>query len=167
MKLLPLDNSEAIELASRWLAAEENARWLDFGNGVQRVSPVTLKIMTQRDIHALRLYTANGSDDPAGVVGLANIDRNFKTASVWCVLGDKRHGGSSTRAVSQMLTVGFGQLGLEAISAWTVEINIAGQKLIARLPFKFIGRLRHCHWIGGRAYDRLLFDMLAAEHREI
>jgi RimJ/RimL family protein N-acetyltransferase len=66
-----------------------------------------------------------------------------------------------------MLTVGFEQIGLESISTWTVETNFAAQKLIARLPFRFIGRLRRCHWINGRAYDRLLFDMLAPEHREI
>ena len=167
MNLLPLDSPARIELAARWLQAEENARWLDFGSGVQRLSPVALRIMNQRDIHLLRLYTGDGTEAPAGIVGLANIDRHFRTASVWCVLGDKRFGGCSARAVSKMLTVGFQDLGLEAISAWTVEVNIPAQKLIARLPFTYVGRLRRCHWIDGRPYDRLLFDMLASEHREI
>ena len=167
MKLLPLDSPESIALAGAWLSAPENAKWLDFGNGVQAVTPVTLKVMTQREIHCLRLYTGDDGAEPAGVVGLTNIDRSFKTASVWCVLGNKRHGGCSARAVSKMLTIAFAERGMHAVSCWTLEINKGGRGVIDRLPFKFIGRLRQCHYIDGKPYDRLLFDMLASEHREI
>ncbi|HZH80322.1 MAG TPA: hypothetical protein VFD68_03390, partial [Gemmatimonadales bacterium] len=61
MKLLPLDSPERIELAAGWLNREENYKWLDFGNGVQSLTPVMLKVMTQRDLHVLRLYTPPGS----------------------------------------------------------------------------------------------------------
>lgn len=167
MKLLPLDSPELIELAGSWLTAEENAKWLDFGNGVQRVTPVMLKIMTQRDIHCLRLYTGDDGAAPVGVVGLSNIDRNFKTASVWCVLGKRRYGGCSARAVSKMLTIAFTELRLNAVNCWTLEINRGGRGVIDRLPFKFIGRQRQCHYIDGKPYDRLHYDMLASEHQEI
>src|SRR4029077_20554384 len=73
---------------------EANYKWLDFGNGVQSLTPVMLKVMTQRDLHVLRLYTPPGSDLPIGVVGLSNVDRRFRTAgSLWAVLGRKRYGG--------------------------------------------------------------------------
>jgi len=42
-----------------WLGKADNYKWLDFGNGVQMVSPITLKIMTQRNIHLFRAYTAD------------------------------------------------------------------------------------------------------------
>src|SRR6266550_3238139 len=58
MKLLPLDTPERIELVAGWLGKAENYKWLDFGNGVQRVTPITLKIMSQRDVHVFRIYTA-------------------------------------------------------------------------------------------------------------
>src|SRR6266480_2064504 len=93
MKLLPLDTPERIELVAGWLGKPDNYKWLDFGNGVQRVTPITLKIMSQRDLHVFRIYTAGDEDAPAGVVGLTNVDRNFKTASLWAVLGSKRYGG--------------------------------------------------------------------------
>ncbi|HXF96802.1 MAG TPA: hypothetical protein VNI61_11945, partial [Gemmatimonadales bacterium] len=93
MNLLPLDSAERIELAAGWLSKPENYKWLDFGNGVQRITPVTLKIMTQRDLHVFRLYTAEDSDLPVGIVGLSNVDRRFRTASIWAVLGNKRYGG--------------------------------------------------------------------------
>lgn len=167
MKLLPLDSPDLVELAGGWLSAPENAKWLDFGNGVQCVTPVILKVMTQRDIHCLRLYTADDGEAPVGVVGLSNIDRNFKTASVWFVLGDKRKAGCSARAVSKMLTVAFTELGMNAVNCWTLEINKGGRRVIERLPFRFIGRLRQCHYMDGKHYDRLLYDMLSSEHREI
>jgi len=167
MKLLPLDSAERIELAAGWLSEPDNYKWLDFGNGIQKVSPVTLKIMTQRDLHVFRLYTADEGDLPVGIVGLSNVDRNFKTGSLWAVLGRKRYGGGTSLACSKMLTVAFTELGLRSVNAWTVEINVAAQRVLERLHFRSIGRLRQCHVIDGQAYDRLLFDMLASEHQEI
>src|SRR6266566_2583361 len=91
VKLLPLDSAEAIELVAGWLSKYDNYKWLDFGNGVQRLTPVSLRVMTQRALHEFRIYTADDGDVPAGVVGLTNVDRNFKTASIWAVLGNKRY----------------------------------------------------------------------------
>ena len=66
-----------------------------------------------------------------------------------------------------MLTFGFTELGLHVVSAWTVETNIPAQRVLEGLHFKYIGRQRQCHYIDGRPYDRLLFDLLATEHQEI
>src|SRR2546429_8197739 len=104
MKLLPLDTPERIELVAGWLGKPENYKWLDFGNGVQRVTPITLKIMSQRDLHVFRIYTAGDEDAPAGVVGLTNVDRNFKTASLWAVLGRKRYGGGTASGGDAVIT---------------------------------------------------------------
>lgn len=166
MRLSPLDSPELFRLVAGWLAEPENWKWLDFGPGVQALTPVNLKIMVQREIQVLRLYTADDDDQPIGVVGLANVDRNFKTASVWCVLGDKRYGGYATRAVREMLSYGFDELGLHTVSAWTADTNAPARRLLDKLHFNYIGRLRQCHSIDGHAVDRLLFDILATEHRE-
>jgi RimJ/RimL family protein N-acetyltransferase len=53
------------------------------------------------------------------------------------------------------------------VSAWTVEINVAAQRVLERLHFRPIGRQRQCHVIDGQPYDRLLFDLLPSEHQEI
>jgi len=167
MKLLPLDSPELIELVAGWLGKVDNYKWLDFGNGVQMVSPITLKIMTQRNIHVFRVYTADDGDLPIGVVGLTNVDRNFKTASLWAVLGNKRYGGYTLGACSAMLTVGFTELGLGAVNAWTVETNTPAQRCLEQLHFRYIGRQRQCHYIDGGPLDRLLFDLLATEHQDV
>jgi RimJ/RimL family protein N-acetyltransferase len=164
MKLLALDTPELLELVSQWLGKEENCKWLDFGNGVQALTPAMIKIMTQRGLHVLRAFTPDTDDVPAGVVGLSNVDRTFKTASLWGVLGNKRYGGATTQACSRLLTLGFTDLGLSAVNAWTVETNVAGRRALERLGFTYVGRQRQCHRMDGRTYDRLLFDLLAEEH---
>ena len=168
MELLPLEKPEFIQLAAQWLGREENYKWLDFGDGAQALSVVSLRIMSQRDLHVLRVFTPDDSDLPIGIVALSDIRRYSKTAgSLWMVLARKRYASYAARAVSKLLTFGFGELGLEAVSAWTVESNLAGRRLLERLRFRYVGRQRRRHWIDGRAYDRLLYDLLAREHREI
>jgi RimJ/RimL family protein N-acetyltransferase len=66
--------------------------------------------------------------------------------------------------VSELLTYAFTDLGLSAVNAWTVEVNVAARRTLDRLGFKYIGRQRQCHYLDGRSYDRLLFDLLAGEH---
>src|SRR5438034_10929084 len=98
MKLLPLDRPELIELVAGWLGKEENSKWLDFGNGVHSVTAVSLKIMTQRDLHLLRVYTPDDGDLPIGVCVLSDVERLLKTAgSPWAVLGELLHGGAASR----------------------------------------------------------------------
>ena len=168
MELLPLDKPELIEVAAQWLAREENYKWLDFGDGAHGLTAVTLRIMAQRDLHVLRVFTPDDSDLPIGLVALSDIRRQWKMAgSLWAVLGRKRYGGYAVRAVSKLLTFGFGELGLEAVSAWTVDTNVASRRVLEQLKFRYVGRQRRRHWIDGRPYDRLLYDLLATEHREI
>jgi RimJ/RimL family protein N-acetyltransferase len=168
MRLLPLDTPEVLDLVASWLARKENYQWLDFGNGRQIVTPTLLKIMAHRETHLMRLYTVGGEDTPVGVVGLNGVDRTFGTATLWAVAGEKsfRTRGYVSLASSKLLTMAFRNLGLHAVNTWIVESNPSLRSL-ERLNFRFIGRQRQCHVIEGRAYDRLLFDLLAAEHREL
>lgn len=168
MKLLPLAAPEILALAAGWLARKENYQWLDFGNGRQIVTPALLKIMTQRETHFMRVYTWGDRDAPIGIVGLNSVDRISGTAALWAVAGEKSfsHRGYVSLATSKFLTLAFRDLGLHAVNTWIVDCNPSLRSL-QRLGFRFIGRQRQCHTIDGRPHDRLLFDLLAAEHREL
>lgn len=168
MKLLPLDRPEFLPLVAAWLAQKENHQWLAFGNGKQPVTPTLLKIMAQQETHFLRVYTSDRDDVPIGILGLNSVDRSFKTATFWGASGDKsfRNRGYSSVASSKFLALAFRDLGLHAINTWAVEHN-PSVRIIERLGFRFIGRQRQCHYIDGRPHDRLLFDLLASEHREL
>ena len=168
MQLKPPDSPELIERVAGWLAQKENYQWLDFGDGRQLVCPEWLKIGIQRGTYVIRVFTSDLDDEPVGVVGLSNVNRHFKTANIWVVLGEKSYAGQgyASRATSRMLALGFRELGLQAIHTWIVEHN-PSIAVARRLKFRPIGRQRQCHYIDGRAYDRLWFDLLASEHEEI
>lgn len=169
MKLAPLDDA-TVPIVAEWLRREDVYSWLDFGLGLQRISLPALKMMAQRDIHCLRVHTAEGEDGPPiGIVGLSNISKPFRTATIWAVLGDRRYGGRghTYRATARLLTHAFRALGLASVNAWAVETNVASQRILRRLGFRLIGRQRQCHLIDGRLCDRLLFDLLPSEHRDI
>ncbi len=168
MLLVPPDTPERLQLVAGWLALKENAQWLDFGDGRLRASAEWLKIAALRGTQVFRLFTSDGDDVPIGAVGLGDVNQAYKTATLWVVLGEKACAGQgyASRAVSRMLTLGFTELGLRAINTWIVEHN-PSVKVAARAGFRPIGRQRQCHWIDGRVYDRLLFDVVAEEHQEI
>lgn len=167
MRLLPLESPDFITLVAGWLARPENSQWIDVGGGRQPVTPALVKIMAQRETNVLRVFTADDDETPIGVVGLQNVDRQSKTATIWIVLGDKAMGGRlyPSRAVAKMLTLGFTDLGLRAINTWIVEHN-RSRAIARRLRFRYIGRQRQCHYIDGQPFDRLWFDILASEHTE-
>lgn len=168
MNLLPLDRPEHFELVAQWLARKENHQWLDFGNGRQHFTPTLLKVMAQQPAHFMRLYTSDRDETPVGIVGFTRVDRVFKSAMFWGVCGDKsfRSRGLSNFASSKLMTIAFRDLGLHSVNTWAVEHN-QSIRVIERLGFRLIGRQRQCHEIDGRLYDRLLFDLLASEHREL
>jgi RimJ/RimL family protein N-acetyltransferase len=165
--LEPVD-FDLIPLVGGWLADEDNHQWLDFGAGTRVLSPGLLRVLTKRDSHCLRVFTGDDDMTPIGVVAFGNIDPEFHTAMLWYVLGDKREGGKglTTRAVAQFLELGFGALNLRAINAWAVEENTPSIRVLERNGFRAAGRQRQCHYLKGRAVDRLLFDLLLSEFQE-
>jgi RimJ/RimL family protein N-acetyltransferase len=168
MKFLPLDTPGILELAAAWLEKKENYQWLDFGGAGQRVTPMLLKILAQSKTHFLRVYTSERDDNPIGIVALNGVDRTSNTATFWGAAGDKsfRSRGYGTLAASRFMTIAFRDLGLYSVNTWVAEGN-PSLKIIERAGFRFIGRQRQCHYIDGRPYDRLLFDLLASEHKEV
>lgn len=164
MELTPLEASD-IALVAEWLGKEENYRWLDFGGGVQILAAPALAVMAKRDKHNLRLYRPDEAQQPIGIVGLSNISMEFRSATLWYVLGDKTLGdrGYTSRAAWEMVREGFETLGLHSINAWTVESNVASVRILERIGFRRLGELRECHLLDGRLVDRLLFDVLASE----
>jgi RimJ/RimL family protein N-acetyltransferase len=168
MQLLPIDTPERLQLVARWLSEKENYQWLELGDGQQIMSAEWLTIAIQRRSYVLRLFTSDVDDQPIGVVALSNVSQHFKTANIWVVVGDKGYAsrGYASVAASKMLTIAFKELGLEAIHTWIVEHN-QSVRMAKRLKFRLIGRQRQSHYIDGRVYDRLWFDLLASEHEEI
>jgi RimJ/RimL family protein N-acetyltransferase len=165
MRLLELDNT-LIELAAGWTAEPENAAWLDFGGDTHSLSPLSLRAMSSRSLHHLRVFTAGDAEEtPAGLAAFSNIAPQSRTAMLWYVLGDKRFArqGLTSRAVGMLLAQGFGELGLASAWAWVAAGNPASERVLERHGFRRIGVQRRCHRVGDRTVDRTLFDLLQEE----
>jgi RimJ/RimL family protein N-acetyltransferase len=160
---------EDISTVAGWLADEHNRQWLDFGAGRQVLSASSLKIMTQRDLHLMRLFAPDVAGPAVGLVALSDVDPTFGTARLWYVRGEKESGGRglTSLAVSGLLGLGFNELGLGAINAWAVEHNRASIRVLEKNNFRPIGRQRRCHRIDSHIYDRLWFDLVAEEYRPL
>lgn len=154
---------EEIDLLHAWIAEPENNKWLEIGT-TRPFSLVQSKLLLERDSNYVRFFSP-AEAPPIGLVAFSNINRHFSTAMAWYLLGDRRYAGHGcTRsALSALLEVGFGELGLQCVHAWTVESNIASAKILEKCKFRFIGRQRQSHVIDGLRMDRLLFDLLKSE----
>ena len=168
MLLIPPESPELLQLVTTWLSHKENYEWLDFGDGRQHASREWLKMAMHRQSSVLRVFTSDREYQPIGIVGFNNLNVHFGTANVWVVLGEKAFAcqGYATRAVSRLMSYGFGELHLRSIHTWVVDSSVS-LKIVRRLGFREIGRQRQCHRISGRPLDRLWFDLLAGEHRDI
>ena len=164
--LLLTINSDLLPVVMSWLEKEKNYKWLDFGFGSQPIPSAAFLMMLKKPTHCLRVFTGEDDHTPIGLVAFSNIHPQFCTAMLWYVLGNEawEGKGQTTRAVGQMLKLGFGELGLSAVHAWVAEGNPASVRILERNGFRLIGRQRQCHIIDGQPHDRLLFDLLASEY---
>jgi RimJ/RimL family protein N-acetyltransferase len=164
MNLLPLDDPGRLDLVHRWLTAPGNRQWLCFGDSREALSLATLKVMTQRRQHVLRAFT-DERGRPIGVVALGDVQWQSRSATIWCVLGDKSLAGRGygTEAMRQGVALGFGECNLASVNTWVVDANVASRRMVERVGFRVIGVQRRCHRLGDRLHDRWLFDILPEE----
>lgn len=164
MYLQPLTTHE-IPMVAEWFADSSELQWLDFGNGSRTLDSMTLKIMTARDCHHIRLFRPEAEPTPIGLVAFSQIEPKQGTAQLWYLLGrsDLKGQGYTSAAVAELLRVGFGDLKLSMVHAWAVEENAASIRILEKNGFQYGGRRRQCHRVDNRAYDRLNFDLLSSE----
>lgn len=167
LKLLRIDTPQRLELAARWFADESNYRWFDFGGGRQLVTLPALQMMLQRPTNFIRLHT-DETGRPIGIAALTDMNQRLRTATFWGITGEKsfRSRGYATLSGSVLLSHAFGELGLNAVNTWLVDTN-PSRKVLERLNFRYVGRMRQCHLLDGVLHDRLFYDILASEHRAL
>jgi RimJ/RimL family protein N-acetyltransferase len=166
MKLLSIEDSH-LSLVCEWLS-QSRCEWLDFGN-IKNFTPLVMKTMMLKRDEIYRLFTTDEDpQQPIGIVALYNVQKKYKSASIWAVLGRpefSKH-GYTCRALIEILKMAFFELGMESINAWLVDGNRPSIRLVEIIGFHYVGRQRRCHLIHGEWRDRLLFDILASEFAE-
>ncbi|OQC01659.1 MAG: putative ribosomal N-acetyltransferase YdaF [Firmicutes bacterium ADurb.Bin099] len=101
-----------------------------------------------------------------GDIAMQNIDNRNRSCSIGMGIQklENRNRGYGKQAVSLILEYGFCNLGLERITAGTLDCNISAKKSLEKLGFVLEGRERKAIYFGGVRHDRLCYAMLAEEY---
>ncbi len=118
---------------------------------------------TSDDI-SFTMYTVEGWR-PIGNVLLRDIDYRNQSATMAIFIGDAadRGKGHGTEATRLLLDYAFTALGLNNVMLSCYAYNLAGQRTYEKAGFHVIGRRRECHWFGGKLWDEIYMECLAAE----
>ena len=150
-------------LVAAWLSRNEINRWLTAQWRNRVVSTTSLAIALRNSKN--RLFLVHSGGKPCGLVALADIDLADATAMVWYVLGDSAFSkrGIASEAVKQLVRKSFHELKLESLYAWIMEDNAASARVLQKVGFRQVGRIRRAVSSNGRQVDRIYFDLIASE----
>ena len=106
--------------------------------------------------------------DPVGVAYLYEIDQRHRRASFGITIGEasSRGKGYGTEATRITLDYAFTSLGLENVMLTVLEFNLAGLRAYEKAGFREFGRRRRCSYQGGRLWDLIHMECLAADFNE-
>jgi [ribosomal protein S5]-alanine N-acetyltransferase len=102
-------------------------------------------------------------DRIAGMVTISNIARGpFQSGNLGYWIAEPLAGrGLTTRAVSAVVAIAFGDLGLHRLEAATLVHNVPSQRVLEKNGFELIGLARRYLEIAGEWSDHLLFQRTA------
>ncbi len=120
------------------------------------------KLQGNRHIR-LGIYKNNG--EVIGDVALQDINRVHRKCSIGIGMAKiaSRSKGYGRQAVMLMLNYGFMYLGLERITANTLDINAGAQKLLSKCGFVLEGRERKSVYMNAEMHDKLNYAILKEE----
>lgn len=121
----------------------------------------------QGDKHIrLAIFLSNGT--VIGDVALQDIDWKNRSCSIGLGIAKKeyRSKGYGTEAMKAMIEHGFNNIGLERITANTLEQNKGAQHSLEKCGFTLEGRERKAVYFAGRKWDRLNYSILREEFNQ-
>lgn len=123
------------------------------------------KLQGNRNIR-LGIFLQNGT--PIGDVALQNIDMRNRSCSIGMGIARicNRGKGYGQQALGLILQYGFCYVGMERITANTLEMNQGAQRALEKLGFTLEGRERKAVYMNGERWDRLNYAILKEEYRQ-
>lgn len=114
--------------------------------------------------HAFTIYERS-SGGPIGNCDLFKVDFRNRRGEVGLMIGepDARGKGYGTEAMQLLLDFAFTALGLNSVMLQYYEFNPAARRCYEKAGFHESGRWRQSLWSGGRFWDQIFMDVLAAE----
>jgi len=140
---------------------------LNIGHSIEKADKWFDEIQKAQGNTDIRLGIFLPDDTIIGDVALQGIDYKNRSASIGMGIAkiENRNKGYGKDAMTVMLEYGFNNVGIERITANTLEINIPAQKVLEKSGFVLEGKARRSVYFGGRKYDKLNYGILIEEYK--
>jgi RimJ/RimL family protein N-acetyltransferase len=131
--------------------------------GLDREREAIASVISRQD-HVFSIMACD-TDEVIGRVMFFNINPTDRCAMLGIVIGEKTYWsqGYGQEAIRLILDYGFNLLNLNSIMLGAFAFNERAIACYTKVGFREIGRRRQGRIIGGRAYDVVLMDILAAD----
>ncbi len=139
---------------------------LNIGHSISKADTWFEEIQKDQGDKHIRLGIFLNDGTVIGDVALQNIDWKNRACSIGLGIAkiQYRSKGYGSDAVKLLLEYGFCNLGIERISANTLEQNISAQRSLEKSGFTLEGRERKAVYFAGRRWDRLHYSILIEEY---
>ncbi|MCD8500395.1 MAG: GNAT family N-acetyltransferase [Bacillaceae bacterium] len=141
---------------------------LNIGHSVSKAEGWFDDIQREQGERHIRLGIFLNDNTIIGDIALQDIDWKNRSCSLGIGIAKKeyRSKGYGKEAIDIMLAYGFKHLGLERITAHTLEQNIAAQRALETLTFSLEGRERKAVYFAARKWDRLNYAILIEDYNK-
>lgn len=138
---------------------------LNIGFSLERSDDWFDEIQKHQGNQSVRLGVFLHDGTVIGDAALQDINHTNRSCTIGMGISKLMHRskGYGKQAVKIMLRYGFYYLGMERISANTLEHNIAAQLCLEKIGFVLEGKERKAAFINGRRYDRVCYGLLKEE----
>jgi RimJ/RimL family protein N-acetyltransferase len=159
---------DLVPLYQRWLNDLRNGRnFMDTPEPwtVERATALFDARSAASDEFVIFTIYARPDLNPIGYTMLDGISFRHRSAEFSIHIGEgAAHGkGYGTETTRLMLDYAFHWLGLRSVFLTVAEYNLAGMRAYQRAGFRECGRRRQAWQMGGRFWDEITMDCLAAE----
>lgn len=139
---------------------------LNIGHSVQKADDWFDEIQKSQGNTHIRLGIFLNDGTIIGDVALQDIDYKNRSCSVGIGIAklENRCKGYGKEAARLILDYGFNNVGVERITANTLEMNMPARKSLERLGFVLEGIARKAVYFGGRKYDKYNYSILIEEY---
>ncbi|PFG15096.1 GNAT family N-acetyltransferase [Bacillus sp. es.036] len=144
----------------KWINDEKNNKYLHYELPLREEKTLLwYESLVNRNDRVDFTITYNG--EPAGLIGLLNIDNKNKKAEYYICLGSENFKGKGIAKVATDLLIKFGdeEIGLNKIYLYTEVENIQAQKLFESCSFEKEGLLKNDLVHNEEKIDRYIYGL--------
>lgn len=139
---------------------------LNIGHSIEKADQWFDEIQKDQGEKHIRLGIFLLDGTIVGDVALQDIDWKNRTCSIGLGIAkiENRSKGYGSDAVGVIMNYGFNNLGLERITANTLEQNFGAQRSLEKIGFRLEGTERQAVYFAGKRWNRLNYGILCEEY---